>query len=354
MNEKEEINCSLYSISKLELFLLGLKLERSISLKEQAVQNTSTSKKINELKKTMPKKGLSHFLQYKMLYLMILPGLFYFIVFKYVPMGGLIIAFQNYQPFLGIFGSPWVGLEHFIRLFTGDVFTMLLGNTLRLFSLQLFVFFPMPIILSLMLNEVRNARFKKSIQTVIYIPYFMSWVIIVSISFVLLSLDGGLINELIAYFGGEKIPFLTSADWMPTMYIGQVIWKELGWSTIIYLAAITNVDTQLYEAADMDGAGRLRKMWHVTLPAIKGTIITLLILRIGDVLNLGFEHIHLLLNSMNRQVAEIFDTYIYTAGLQNGQLSFSTAVGMFKGIVGLIMVWAANKLANKFGEEGVY
>ncbi|WP_425541669.1 ABC transporter permease [Alkalibacterium iburiense] len=309
---------------------------------------------MKELDEKKSKKGISHLFQYRILYLMILPGIIYFLIFKYMPMGGLIIAFQNYQPFLGILGSPWVGFEHFIRLFTGDVFTMLLTNTLRLFSLQLFLFFPLPIILSLMLNEVRHAKFKKGIQTIIYIPYFMSWVIIVSISFVLLSLDGGLINELIAYFGGDKIPFLTSPEWMPRMYIGQVIWKELGWSTIIYLAAITNVDTQLYEAADMDGAGRLRKMWHVTLPAIRGTIITLLILRIGDVLNLGFEHVHLLLNSMNRQVAEIFDTYIYTAGLQNGQLSFSTAVGMFKGVVGLIMVWGANKIANKLGEEGVY
>lgn len=323
-------------------------------MKEQTVPSISTEEKIKELDEKKSKKGISHLFQYRILYLMILPGIIYFLIFKYMPMGGLIIAFQNYQPFLGILGSPWVGFEHFIRLFTGDVFTMLLTNTLRLFSLQLFLFFPLPIILSLMLNEVRHAKFKKGIQTIIYIPYFMSWVIIVSISFVLLSLDGGLINELIAYFGGDKIPFLTSPEWMPRMYIGQVIWKELGWSTIIYLAAITNVDTQLYEAADMDGAGRLRKMWHVTLPAIRGTIITLLILRIGDVLNLGFEHIHLLLNSMNRQVAEIFDTYIYTAGLQNGQLSFSTAVGMFKGVVGLIMVWGANKIANKLGEEGVY
>ncbi|GAA0356513.1 sugar ABC transporter permease [Alkalibacterium iburiense] len=323
-------------------------------MKEQTVPSISTEEKIKELDEKKSKKGISHLFQYRILYLMILPGIIYFLIFKYMPMGGLIIAFQNYQPFLGILGSPWVGFEHFIRLFTGDVFTMLLTNTLRLFSLQLFLFFPLPIILSLMLNEVRHAKFKKGIQTIIYIPYFMSWVIIVSISFVLLSLDGGLINELIAYFGGDKIPFLTSPEWMPRMYIGQVIWKELGWSTIIYLAAITNVDTQLYEAADMDGAGRLRKMWHVTLPAIRGTIITLLILRIGDVLNLGFEHVHLLLNSMNRQVAEIFDTYIYTAGLQNGQLSFSTAVGMFKGVVGLIMVWGANKIANKLGEEGVY
>ncbi|MEC6747983.1 sugar ABC transporter permease [Marinilactibacillus sp. XAAS-LB27] len=301
-----------------------------------------------------PKKRTSDWWQHKYLYMMILPGLLYFIIFKYLPMGGLIIAFQDYQPFLGIFGSPWVGLKHFSRLFTDDVFFMLLRNTLNLFALNIFVFFPMPIVLSLMMNEIVNKRFKSIIQTIIYIPHFMSWVIIVSISFVLLSLDGGLVNELIAYLGGEKISFLTSPTWLPRIYILQVMWKELGWSTIIYLAAITSVDTQLYEAADMDGAGRLRKIWHVTLPAIRGTIITLMILKIGNVLNLGFEHLHLLLNSMNRSVAEIFDTYIYTAGLQNGQLSFSTAVGMFKGVVGFILVWATNKLAKKIGEDGVY
>jgi putative aldouronate transport system permease protein len=300
------------------------------------------------------RKKSFEWLQHKYLYLMILPGMLYFIIFKYLPMGGLIIAFQDYQPFLGIFGSPWVGMKHFARLFTDDVFFMLLRNTLYLFGLNIVVFFPMPIILSLMLNEVANKKLKSSIQTIIYIPHFMSWVIIVSISFVLLSLDGGLINELIAYLGGDKISFLTSPTWLPRIYIIQVIWKELGWSTIIYLAAITSVDTQLYEAADMDGAGRLRKMWHVTLPAIRGTIITLMILKIGNVLNLGFEHLHLLINSMNRSVAEIFDTYIYTAGLQNGQLSFSTAVGMFKGVVGFVLVWGTNKLAKKMGEDGVY
>ncbi|MEC1522779.1 sugar ABC transporter permease [Neobacillus niacini] len=290
----------------------------------------------------------------KFLYFMIFPGLLYFIIFKYLPMAGLIIAFQDYQPFLGILGSPWVGLKHFIRLFTEPTFFMLLKNTLILFALNLVIFFPMPIIVALMLNEVKNRYFKAGIQTIIYIPHFMSWVIIVSISFIFLNVDGGIINEFLASIGMEKISFLTAPDWTRTIYIGQIIWKELGWSTIIYLAAITAVDTQLYEAAEMDGAGRLRKTWHVTLPAIRPVIITLLILKIGSTLDLGFEHMYLLLNSLNRSVAEIFDTYIYTAGLKNGQLSFSTAVGLFKGLVGLVLVILANKLAKKFGEDGVY
>ncbi|WP_418304223.1 ABC transporter permease [Paenibacillus bovis] len=285
---------------------------------------------------------------------MILPGFLYFVIFKYLPMGGLIISFQDYQPYLGIADSPWVGFKHFIRLFTEPTFFMLLSNTLILFALNIVIFFPMPIILALMLNEVRHRYFKNAIQTIIYIPHFMSWVIIVSITYVFLTVDGGVINEMLAALGFQKISFLTSPEWLRTMYMAQIIWKELGWSTIIYLAAITVVDTQLYEAAEMDGAGRLRKTWHVTLPAIRPVIITLLILKIGTTLDLGFEHMYLLLNSLNREVAEIFDTYIYTAGLKNGQLSFSTAVGLFKGLVGLVLIMMANKLAKKFGEDGVY
>ena len=300
------------------------------------------------------KRLLNQLLSQKFLYLMILPGLIYFLVFKYVPMWGLIIAFQDYQPFLGILGSEWVGFKHFIRLFTEPTFFILLKNTLILFAMNVVIFFPIPILLALLLNEVRLALFKKFVQTMIYIPHFMSWVIVVSLSFVLLTVDGGLINELIAFFGGEKINFLLSQEWFRPMYILQVIWREAGWSTIIYLAAITAVDPQLYEAAKMDGAGRLRQMWHITLPAIKSVIVVLLILKIGDTLELGFEHVYLLLNATNREVAEIFDTYVYTAGLKQGQFSYSTAVGLFKAAVGLILVMLANRLAKKFGEEGIY
>ncbi len=312
-----------------------------------------------------PQKGIGHrrtemlrhfksLSRNKLLYLMILPGFVYYVIFKYFPMGGLIISFQDYQPYLGIQGSPWVGFKHFVRLFTEPTFVMLLRNTLILFALEVVIFFPLPIILALMLNEVRHRMFRNSIQTMVYIPHFMSWVIIVSITYVFLNVDGGVINEIIAAFGGSKISFLTSTEWLRPMYILQIIWKEAGWSTIIYLAAITVVDPQLYEAAEMDGASRLRKTWHVTLPAIRPVIITLLILKIGNTLELGFEHMYLLLNSLNREVGEIFDTYIFTAGLKNGQLSFSTTVGLFKGVVGLILVIIANKLAKKFGEDGVY
>lgn len=290
----------------------------------------------------------------KYLYLMVLPGIFYFIIFKYIPMGGLVIALQDYRPFKGITGSDWVGFKHFERLFAEPDFLNILTNTLLLFGMNLFFYFPIPIILALMLNEVRFTFFKRTFQTLVYLPHFMSWVIIVSISFVMLTSDGGIINELLVSMGFQKINFLLSPEWFRPTYILQVIWREAGWGTIIYLAAIASVDPQLYEAARMDGAGRLRQVWHITLPAIRSVIVILLILKIGDVLELGFEHVYLLLNSMNREVAEIIDTYVYTAGLRQGQFSYSTAIGFFKSFIGLLMVMLANKLAKKMGEEGVY
>ena len=355
--------------------------------------------------------------RYRSLYLMALPGIVYFLLFKYLPMGGLIIAFQDYKPFLGILDSPWVGFEHFVRLFTQDTFFVLLRNTLVLSFLLMLISFPVPIILALLLNELRGVLFKRSVQTIIYIPHFMSWVIVVSLFYVMLTTDGGAINNLIVSLGGEPIGFLTDPDWLRPMYVFQHVWRTAGWGTIVYLAALTAVDMSLYEAAEIDGgainnviqqlgfqpigfltdpewlrpmyvfqhiwrtagwgtivylaaltavdmnlyeaseidgANRWRQTWHITLPAIRATIIVLFILSIGDFLELGFEHMFLLLNSLNREVGEIFDTFVYTAGIQNGQLSFATAVGLFKGLVGLILVMVANSLAKRFGEEGVY
>ncbi|WP_420535564.1 ABC transporter permease [Alkalihalobacillus pseudalcaliphilus] len=293
-------------------------------------------------------------LKNKWIYLMIAPGIIYFFIYKYIPMYGLIISFQDYKPYLGITGSEWVGLDHFRRLFNDPDFWMIFRNTLILFGLQVFIAFPVPIILALMLNELRLKWYMKGIQTLIYIPHFMSWVVIVSISYVMLTLDGGIINNLLRTMEFNQINFLLNPDWFRPMYIIQIIWREAGWGTIIFIAAIASVDPQLYEAAKMDGANRLRQMWHITLPAIRSVIIVLLILKIGDVLELGFEHVYLLLNASNREVAEIFDTYVYTAGLRQGQFSYSTAVGFFKGFVGLILVVGANWMAKKAGEEGVY
>lgn len=290
----------------------------------------------------------------KYLYVMLIPGVLFFVLFKYLPMYGLVISFQDYKPYQGITGSEWVGLEHFKRLFTEPDFFKILRNTLILFGMNIVIYFPVPIILALMLNELRGTFFKRFFQTLVYLPHFMSWVIVVSITYVMVTMDGGIINELLSYFGFEPINFLLNPGWFRPMYIIQIIWREAGWGTIIYLASIAAIDPGLYEAARMDGAGRLRQIWHITLPAIRSVIITLLILKIGSVLDLGFEHVYLMLNSMNRGVAEIIDTYVYTAGLRQGQFSYSTAIGFFKSIIGLIMVMSVNKLSKKMGEEGVY
>jgi putative aldouronate transport system permease protein len=288
------------------------------------------------------------------MYFMILPGLIYFLMFKYLPMFGLIIAFENYVPYKGFFGSEWVGFQQFHRLFTDPDFWNIFKNTLVLFVINIVFYFPVPIILAVMLNEAASQFFKKLVQTIIYIPHFFSWVIIVSITFVMLNMDGGIVNQLLVYFGFHKINFFLSPGWFRPIYVLQVIWREAGWGTIVYLAAIASIDPQLYEAAKMDGVGRFKQIWHITLPSIRGVIIVLLILRIGNVLDLSFEQVYLLLNSMNRQVAEILDTYVYTAGLQQGQFSYSAAVGFFKSFIGLVLVLVSNKLAKKFGEEGIY
>jgi putative aldouronate transport system permease protein len=317
-----------------------------MSMTEHAVKTVVTGKRSSSLLKRMIKN--------RAIYLMILPGLLYFLIFKYFPMYGLIISFKQYKPYLGINGSPWVGLEHFDRLFSDPMFFTILTNTLLLFGMNLLFYFPVPIILALMLNEVRHTAYKRFVQTMVYVPHFMSWVIIVSISFVMFSMDRGIINEILVMFGFEKINFLLSSDWFRPMYILQVIWREAGWGTIIYLAAMAAIDPGLYEAARMDGAGRFRQIWHITLPSIRSVIVTLFILKIGSVLELGFEHIYLLLNSMNREVAEIFDTYVYTAGLKQGQYSYSTAIGFFKSFIGLALVMGTNWVSKKMGEEGIY
>lgn len=293
-------------------------------------------------------------LRNRWLYAMLIPGLLYFLVYKYLPMWGLVITFQNYQPFLGISGSKWVGFDHFARFFAEPTFWMLFRNTLILACYNLVFFFPLPIVVSLMLNEMTRLKWKSVIQTLIYVPHFVSWVVVVGIVYLFFTTEGGLINEWLASLGFEKIPFLLSERWFRTMITGEVIWKETGWGTIIFLAALAGVDPSLYEASRMDGASRWRQLWHITLPAIRGTIIILLILRLGSFLDTGFEQIFLMLNAMNRNVGEVFDTYVYTAGIQQGQYSYSTAIGLFKSVVGLILVMGANYAAKKMDEEGVY
>jgi putative aldouronate transport system permease protein len=290
----------------------------------------------------------------KYLYLLALPGVLYFLLFKYVPMWGIVISFQDYSPYAGVLKSPWVGLEHFQRFFSNPDFIMLFRNTMAINVLNLIFFFPLPIVISLLLNELRGEIFKRTVQSIVYLPHFLSWVIIVGISFLLLSQTEGILNKLLVAFGYGKIDFLTNPDYFWFLLTAQTIWKDAGWGTIIFLAAIAGVDTQLYEAAKMDGANRFRQIWHVTLPAIRNVIIILLILRIGHIMDVGFEQVYLMMNGAVSEVADVFDTYVFRVGVKQGQFSFSTAVGLFKSVVGLILVIGANKLAKKFGEEGVY
>lgn len=287
------------------------------------------------------------------LYILLIPGILHFIVFKYAPMWGLLISFQDYNPYLGFKGSPWVGLKHFRDFFSSPDFMRLFRNTLMLSFYNIIFYFPAPIILALLLNELRKQWFKRTVQTLVYVPHFLSWVIVASITYTLFSTNGP-VNGVMQTLTGKTIPFLTSVDTFRGMIVGQTIWKETGWGTIIFLAAISNVDVQLYEAAIVDGAGRFRQMWHITLPAIRSTVVVMLILRMGSVLDNGFDQIFLMSNSLNRSVSEVFDTYVYTMGITRGAFSYSTAVGLFKSLVGIILIFSANYLAKKFGESGIF
>ena len=297
---------------------------------------------------------LQYMKAHKWLYFMIAPGLLYFIMFRYIPMGGLVIAFKDYSPFKGIWGSPWVGFKHFQKFFSMNDFWVLLRNTLGISVLQLLLYFPAPIILSLFLNEVRVSWYKRTIQTLVYIPHFVSWVIVASLTYQLFNVSDGVINVIYRAMTGNTFDILQKSSTFWGLIVGQDIWRETGYGTIIFLAALSGVDQELYEAARVDGAGRWRLMWHITLPAIRGTIIMMLILRVGGLLNTGYEQIFLMRNDLNIAKAEVFDTYIYTKGIKSGQYSFSTAAGMFKSIVGMILVLSSDRVAKWFGESGLY
>ncbi len=290
----------------------------------------------------------------KWLYVLLAPGLLYFILFKYVPMWGIMLAFKNYQPFLGFFKSDWVGLDHFTMFFQNIEFGMLLRNTLVLSLYSLVFSFPAPILLALLLNEVRLSWYKRSIQTLVYVPHFISMVIVASLTYILLTTEGGTVNEFIFQLTGQKISFLTDPEWFRPLIIIQTIWKECGWGTVIFLAALAGVDVEQYEAAIMDGANRWKQTWHITLPSIRSTIVILLILRMGNIMDNGFEQIYLMMNALNREVAEVFDTYVYTVGITQGAFSYSTAVGLFKSVIGVTLVLGSNWLAKRFGESGLY
>ena len=295
-------------------------------------------------------KGLIQ--QYKKnydLFLIFLPVLIYFIIFHYIPMVGIVIAFKDYQLLDGIFGSKWVGLANFKELFTTGSFFEVLRNTVWISFLRFVFGFPAPIILALLLNEIKKKWYKKLVQTVSYLPHFLSWVVLAGLFIQFFSPSTGPINFILKHFGLKPIYFLGEPNWFVFTIITTGIWQSIGWGTIIYLAAISNIDPQMYESAVLDGATRFQNVIYITLPSIMPTIAILLILNTGNILNAGFDQIFNLYNSAVLSVADIIDTYVYRRGLTGMEYSFATTVGLFKNVIGFILVYITNKIARKIG-----
>ncbi|MBP2079578.1 putative aldouronate transport system permease protein [Oceanobacillus polygoni] len=286
-------------------------------------------------------------------YIMLFPCLLFFLIFSYWPMGGLVLAFKEYGFQTGIFGGDWVGLQYFQQFFSDPRSTIYINNTIIVSFLKLFIAMPFPIILALMFNEVQNNKLRGTFQSISYLPYFISWVVVVGLMNRLLAPDTGLINQMIAAFGGDGSTFFMMEEGLfyPLVFISY-IWKGIGWDSIIYYAAIVAIAPALYEAAAIDGAGKLRQIWHVTLPGIAATIIILFILSLGDILSSGFDQIYLMQNPGNADVSETIDTYIVRTGLQGGQFGYATAIGLMQGVAGLILTIIVNRITSKkFGSS---
>lgn len=289
----------------------------------------------------------------KTLLLLALPGMALILVFHYLPLAGNIIAFKDYQPYLGIQESPWVGFRNFERVLRDPSFFNALKNTLIISLVQIVLVFPIPIMLALLLNSLIGERVKQVVQSVLYLPHFLSWVVVVALFQHMLG-NAGLYNTWARQHGFFNVDIVGNPDLFIPLLALQVIWKDTGWGTIIFLAAISQVDTGLYEAVAIDGGGRLRQLWHVTLPAIRPVIVLLLILRLGDVLTVGFEQVFLQQGAVGLRASEVLDTFVYNRGFKAGNWGIATAVGLAKGIVGAVLVLSANKVAHIFGERGVY
>lgn len=292
-----------------------------------------------------------------MLYLLLIPGVLWYAIFKYLPMLGITIAFEKYSPFSGlegIFSSKWVGLYWFRKFFKSIYAKRLIRNSLVISLKKLAVCFPSAIILAILLNAVPGTRFKKTVQTISYLPHFLSAVVVASIVRTVTTTDGGIINYIITLFGGQPIFFLGSNKYFQGVLVVTELWKTVGWSSIIYLAAMTGIDPQLYEAATVDGANWHHKIWHVTLPAIAPIISLMLILRCGELMNAGFEMTFNLYSSSVYETGDIIDTYVYREGMTNMNYSYSTAVNLFKSVISLVMVLGSNFIAKKMGQEGIW
>ena len=291
--------------------------------------------------------------RYWIVYLMALPVIAYYIIFHYLPMFGIVISFQNYRVTRGFFGSKWVGLENFIDFFDSEYAWRNTRNTLMISLYGLVFSFPAPIILALLLNEVKNARFKKMVQTITYMPHFISLVVVCALVMDFCS-TRGFINTLILKLGGTPINFMNDPDWFYPIYTISGIWQHMGWDSIIYLAALSSIDPALYEAATVDGAGRFRRMWYITLPGIASTISILLILRIGSIMSVGYEKIILLYSPATYETADTISTYVYRRGLQDGKYSFASAVGLMNSVVNFILLIVSDRISKKLGQSGLF
>jgi putative aldouronate transport system permease protein len=300
------------------------------------------------------KQGFGYYLQRDwQLYLLVMLPLAFVIVFKYLPMTGLVIAFKDYKIARGFWGSDWVGMEVFQELFAKADFIKAVRNTLLLNVLDLCFSFTMPIVLALLLNEVKSIRFKRINKTILYLPHFLSWVIIGAIAYQLLSEGGGVVNNLIELMGGTRIPFLQEDNNWLISYLAIGVWQSMGWGTIIYLAAMSGINPEMYEAATVDGAGRWRKVWNITLPSIRATIVTLLIMALGKVMDGSFERIYALQNKATTEFTTTIPVLVYRWGIESGNFSRATAIGLFQSIIGIILVISADRVAKKLGEDGI-
>ncbi|WP_225442668.1 ABC transporter permease [Paenibacillus lycopersici] len=299
------------------------------------------------------KSLLTRMWKMRFIYLLLLPGIAYFVIYKYVPMVGLMIAFQDYSAFTGIWHSDWVGFAHFKEIFNDPNIVQILFNTLYLSLLQLLFAFPVGILMALMLNELRSQSYKRSIQSIVYLPHFVSWIVVIGLVNTFLS-EKGIVNSVLGLLHLPQSNLLTNPHWFMPLILLEGVWKETGWGTIIFLAALSGINNELYEAAVVDGANRMRLMWHVTLPALRGTIAILLILQLGHVLDTGIEQIMLMINALTKDVGTTLDYYVYVKGILNADFSFSAAFGLFKSLIGLVLILGANRLVKKFGEEGAF
>ncbi|CAN7164144.1 ABC transporter permease [Paenibacillus sp. LjRoot56] len=286
--------------------------------------------------------------RYGVMYALLIPGLLYFAVFKYVPMVYIAAAFKNYNVLQGLWESPWVGWQNFQLFFDGVYFKQIIGNTILISFYKLVFSFPAPIILALMLNAVTSTGFKRTIQTLTYLPHFLSWVIIYGLLVAFLAPGTGLVNQLLTTFHLDRISFLTESGLIRSLIVTTDIWQSVGWGAIIYLAALTGIDPSLYEAATMDGASQSRQLWHITLPGIRNVIILMLVLRLSAILDVGFDQIFIMLNPLNQEKADVIETWVYRVGLQEGRIGLATAVGLFKSVIGFVLVLGANRIAKKF------